>query len=215
MVKPPVVPFPVRRHGGQPPFYQHQLDFLGLHSRVRGLRLREARLRFEIFLTFLIHHQVLGDANIKGVRCTVLNFVAECGQARCPETRVLIKEEAPLLDTTQQALEEEKAAVHCVLAVDQHAVFRKPRRWRWRIGAFDVVPRHCCVVSFIDLRCQAQFAPLRDHGLRTGFLVVCIDPETGKTAMRIRLAEVAVLLNFGLNCFFIQRRIEVEVGPKQ
>ena len=96
----------MRRHGGQTLFYQHQLDLVGLHGRVRGLRLFEPRLRFEVFLRLLIHRQILSDANIKGVRCSALNFMAECGQTRRPETWVLIKEETPLLDIAQQAFEE-------------------------------------------------------------------------------------------------------------
>ena len=191
----------MRRHGGQTLFYQHQLDLVGLHGRVRGLRLFEPRLRFEVFLTLLIHRQILSDANVKGVRCSALNFMAECGQTRRPETWVLIKEETPLLDIAQQAFEEEKAAVHRILAMDLHAVFRKPRRGRWRIGTFNVVPHHRFRVSFIDLCWQASFAPLRDHGLCAGFHVIGVDPEAGKAAMRMRFAEVAALLNFGLNRF--------------
>ena len=81
--------------------------------------------------------------------------MAECGQTRRPEAWVLIKEETPLLDIAQQAFEEEKAAVHRILAMDLHAVFRKPRRGRWRIGTFNVVPHHRFRVSFIDLCWQA------------------------------------------------------------
>ena len=47
----------------------------------------------------------------------------ECRQTCCPEARILIDEEAPLLDIAQQAFEEEKVPVHRVLAMGLHAIF--------------------------------------------------------------------------------------------
>jgi hypothetical protein len=95
-----------------------------------------------------------------------------------------------------------------------HPVLRESFYGRRRIGAFDVVTHQCCGIGFIDLRWQTELAPLCGQGLGTGFVMVGIEPQACKAAMRIGHVEVAVLLDFGLDGFAVQRRVEVKVHTK-